>query len=80
MECVCVQRNTSDHHVNMVKQRERGREKTDFWFCLIENPCINQKNPCMNGGTCFGRYNLNGTLSTQCFCVQGYTGSYCEGS
>jgi len=59
---------------------EGEREKTDLWFCLIENPCINQKNPCMNGGTCFGRYNINGTLSTQCFCLQGYTGSYCEGS
>ena len=32
----------------------------------------------MNGGTCFGRYNTNGTLSTQCFCLQGFTGNYCE--
>ncbi|CAF5143304.1 unnamed protein product, partial [Rotaria sp. Silwood1] len=45
--------------------------------CQHENPCIHQ-NPCLNSGTCFGRYNINGTLSTQCFCLQGFTGSYCE--
>ncbi|CAF3778690.1 unnamed protein product [Adineta steineri] len=45
--------------------------------CQYENPCIKQ-NPCLNGGTCFSRYNTNGTLSTQCFCLQGFTGSHCE--
>jgi hypothetical protein len=46
-----------------------------FW---IENPC-NHQNPCLNSGTCFGRYSTNGTLLTQCFCLQGFTGNYCEG-
>jgi len=49
-----------------------------FILFLIENPCNNQ-NPCLNSGTCFGRYSTNGTLSTQCFCLQGFTGNYCEG-
>ena len=46
---------------------------------FIENPC-NQQNPCLNSGTCFGRSSANGTLSTQCFCLQGFTGNYCEGT
>ncbi|CAF1091235.1 unnamed protein product [Adineta ricciae] len=45
--------------------------------CQYENPCAN-RNLCLNGGTCFSRYNLNGTVTTQCFCPQGYTGSHCE--
>ncbi|CAF1055170.1 unnamed protein product, partial [Didymodactylos carnosus] len=49
--------------------------------CQYPNPC-NFTNPCLNGGTCFGHYsnnnNNNGTVSTQCFCPQGYTGVYCE--
>ncbi|UJR15629.1 hypothetical protein I4U23_002566 [Adineta vaga] len=45
--------------------------------CQYENPCVNQ-NPCLNSGTCFSRYNLNRTVTTQCFCLQGYTGSRCE--
>ncbi|UJR31031.1 hypothetical protein I4U23_018540 [Adineta vaga] len=47
--------------------------------CQYENPCI-KNNPCLNSGTCFGRYHLNGTLYTQCFCLQGYTGTNCEAS
>ena len=76
MECVCVHHNILDHHVNMVNEKEM--ESSFFVFCFVVNPCNNQ-NPCLNSGTCFGRYNLNGTMSTQCFCPQGFTGSYCEG-
>lgn len=57
---------------------ERGGKVHFLFFVFIVNPCNNQ-NPCLNSGTCFGRYNLNGTMSTQCFCPQGFTGSYCEG-
>ncbi|CAF3959121.1 unnamed protein product, partial [Rotaria sordida] len=45
--------------------------------CQYENPCIN-RNPCLNGSTCFGQYNTDGTVYAQCFCLQGYTGIYCE--
>ncbi|CAF1005451.1 unnamed protein product [Adineta ricciae] len=45
--------------------------------CQYENPCV-KNNPCLNSATCFGRYYLNGTLYTQCFCLQGYTGANCE--
>jgi hypothetical protein len=61
----------------MVNQREKN--ELFIFVYLIENPC-NNENPCLNSGTCFGRYNTNGTLSTQCFCLEGYTGSYCEGN
>ena len=54
-------------------------QESDIFLCSIENPCIGQ-NPCLNSGTCFSRYNANGTLSTQCFCSQGFTGTYCEGT
>jgi hypothetical protein len=57
---------------------KKERKNELFVFLLIENPCNNQ-NPCLNSGTCFGRYSTNGTLSTQCFCLQGFTGNYCEG-
>jgi hypothetical protein len=53
--------------------------KKDDYFYFIENPCT-KNNPCLNSGTCFGRYNINGTLYTQCFCLQGYTGVSCEGN
>jgi hypothetical protein len=46
---------------------------------LLDNPCQNG-NPCLNSGTCFGQYNTNGSVYTQCFCLQGYTGVYCEGN
>ncbi|CAF3658898.1 unnamed protein product, partial [Rotaria sp. Silwood1] len=53
----------------------KGTQKRLFFF--IENPCISH-NPCLNGSTCFGQYNTNGSVYTQCFCPQGYTGIYCE--
>lgn len=48
-------------------------------FYSIENPC-NHHNPCLNNGTCFGRYNANETLSTDCLCSEGFTGNHCEGN
>jgi hypothetical protein len=48
-----------------------------FFFYLIESPCVTN-NPCLNSATCFGRYNTNGSLYTQCFCLLGYTGVNCE--
>ncbi len=72
MVYVCVHRNMLDHHVNIVSKKKK---KGCFYF--IENPCINN-NPCLNSGTCFGRYNISGSLYTQCYCSQGYTGVHCE--
>ena len=50
-----------------------------FVFNLPGNPCLNGS-PCMNSGTCFGQYSINGSVYTQCFCLQGYTGTFCEGN
>jgi hypothetical protein len=76
---VCVHHNLLDPHVNMVNNiYEISKKQKIIFFYLIDNPCITT-NPCLNSGTCFGRYNTNGSLYTQCFCLQGYTGIYCEG-
>ena len=76
MVCVFAQDNTLAMPANMVsRNRTCLRESI---VLSIENPCSNH-NPCLNSGTCFGRYHINGTLSTQCFCLQGYTGRFCEG-
>lgn len=73
----------SDHHVNMVNQTEKQKWKNRCvhisHLFFLENPCI-KNNPCLNDGTCFGQYSLNGTVYTQCFCPQGYTGTYCDGT
>ena len=53
------------------------RKKRKNVLGSIGNPC-NTRNPCFNSGTCFGRYNADGTLSTQCFCLERYTGDLCE--
>ena len=50
-----------------------------FEKIFLGNPCLT-RNPCLNSGTCFGQYNASGSVYTQCFCLQGYSGAYCEGN
>ena len=78
MVCASVHHTTSGHCVNIVNKKKENRKKNKepIWM-ILESPCID-RNPCLNSGTCFGRYDTNGTLYTQCFCLQGYTGVYCE--
>lgn len=76
MVCVFAQNNTLAMPANIVSRNRTCLRESITLF--IENPCSNQ-NPCLNSGTCFGRYHINGTLSTQCFCPQGHTGLVCEG-
>ena len=55
----------------------KGKPQKKNLIASVVNPCTS-RNPCLNSGTCFGRYNTNGSLFTQCFCLQGYTGDLCE--
>lgn len=78
MVYVFVHHNILAHYVNIVNKLKIERKIFFFnFFYLIANPCSSQ-NLCLNSGTCVGQYNVNGSLYTQCFCPEGYTGIYCE--
>ena len=74
---VNVHHNLLVHPVNLVRNSRELQQNKNEGLVFLVNPCVNG-NPCLNSGTCFGRVLANGTLSTQCFCLQGYTGVLCE--